>query len=74
MVFSFQTLNADFAEVWLSLRLEGVCGFPLGFLITEEEALRTSIDRARNILRTGTMRGVFDGEKLIGFCVTAPKR
>ena len=39
MTFTVQKLTFDHAAEWQSLRLEGVDSFPLGFLITSEEAL-----------------------------------
>lgn len=73
MAFSFKTLEAQHAESWISLRLEGVRDFPLGFLLTEEEALRMDKTRAENILNGGSLRGVFTQENLVGFCGYRPE-
>ncbi|WP_187429220.1 hypothetical protein ROLI_028850 [Roseobacter fucihabitans] len=72
MAFSFTTLRSEHAAVWRALKLEGVRDFPLGFLHSEAETLATPIDGAKDILNHGAMRGVFDGETLIGFCGYRP--
>jgi ribosomal protein S18 acetylase RimI-like enzyme len=64
----YKTLTAQHAESWQALRLEGARDFPLGFLITEEETAAVSVERCREILDNGTLRGVFDETKLVGFC------
>lgn len=58
----------EHAEVWQSLRLEGVRDFPLGFLVTFDEAAAASLDRCREILGSRSIRGVFEGENVVGFC------
>jgi RimJ/RimL family protein N-acetyltransferase len=65
---SSKILMPEHAEVWQALRLEGVRDFPLGFLVTLEEAASASPDRCREILGSRNIRGVFEGEKLVGFC------
>jgi hypothetical protein len=38
--FTFRELTSDHAIEWQTLKLEGIEDFPLGFLITPEEALK----------------------------------
>jgi hypothetical protein len=57
--FTFRELTSDHAIEWQTLKLEGIEDFPLGFLITPEEALKTTKDRAGTILNFGTTCGVF---------------
>ena len=59
MAFTFRKLTSDHAIEWQTLKLEGVEDFPLGFLITPEEALKTTDERTRTILNHGATRGVF---------------
>ena len=73
MSFSFRRLNSGDAATWQSLRLEGVRNFPLGFLVTEKEALGMNVARAQSVLSAGAMRGVFQDDKLIGFCGYRPE-
>jgi hypothetical protein len=42
LAFTFRKLTSDHAIEWQTLKLEGVEDFPLGFLITPEEALKTT--------------------------------
>ena len=74
MRFRYANLTSEHAEEWQILRLGGVRDFPLGFLITVEEAAATSIERCRQILDFGASRGVFEGERLVGFCGYRPER
>ena len=39
VTFTVKKLTVDHAAEWQSLKFEGVNSFPLGFLITSEEAL-----------------------------------
>jgi len=59
LAFTFRKLTSDHAIEWQTLKLEGVEDFPLGFLITPEEALKTTDERTRTILNHGATRGVF---------------
>ena len=59
MAFTFRKLTSDHAIEWQTLKLEGVEDFPLGFLITPEEALKTTDERTRTILNHGATRCVF---------------
>lgn len=68
MDFRYAALTRENAEEWQSLRLEGVRDFPVGFLLTEEEAARTSVERAADVLASGATRGVFSNDTLAGFC------
>lgn len=68
MDFRYAALTREDADQWQSLRLEGVRDFPVGFLVTEEEAATTSVERAAEILAAGSTRGVFAMETLAGFC------
>jgi RimJ/RimL family protein N-acetyltransferase len=74
MRFRYAKLTADHAEQWQILRLEGARNYPLGFLITVEEAEATPIERCRQILDFGGSRGVFEGEELVGICGFRPYR
>jgi len=65
---SSKILTPEHAEVWQALRLEGVRDFPLGFLVTLDEAAAASPDRCREILGGRSIRGVFEGKNLVGFC------
>jgi ribosomal protein S18 acetylase RimI-like enzyme len=73
LAFTFRKLTSDHAIEWQTLKLEGVEDFPLGFLITPEEALKTTKDRARTHLNFGTTRGVFYHNTLVGFCGYRPE-
>lgn len=66
--FSTEILVPEHAEVWQALWIEGVRNFPLGFLMTLDEAAAASPNRCREILGGRSVRGVFEGEKLVGFC------
>ncbi len=66
--YTYQKLIPDHAELWRILRLKGVRDFPLGFLVTPQEAESADNDRCREILSSGTYRGVFTGQELVGFC------
>ena len=71
--FSYKTLTSDSAPEWKSLRLEGVRDFPLGFLTTYEEVAAADLNRCREILGNGGFRGVYDANKLVGFCGYRPQ-
>ena len=71
--FAYKTVTSDSASDWRNLRLEGARDFPLGFLVTLEEMAAADIDRCSDILSNGTIRGVYDLEKLIGFCGYRPQ-
>ena len=73
MTFTVKKLSVDHAAEWQSLKFECVNSFQLGFLITPEEALETTQDRARYILSSGSTRGIFDHERLVGFCGYRPE-
>lgn len=66
--FAYRTLSSDDASAWRALRIEGARGYPLGFLLTEEETEAQGLKACARILRFGNTRGVFAGGKLIGFC------
>lgn len=68
MDFHYAVLTREHAEQWLSLRLEGVRDFPVGFLVSKAEAATTSLARAGDILAAGSTRGVFHEQTLAGFC------
>ena len=72
--FSYKTLSGEHAEAWHTLRVDGARCFPLAFLRTAEEMAAMTIDQCRKMLAAGQMYGVFDGEKLIGFCGFRPER
>ncbi|WP_321341460.1 GNAT family N-acetyltransferase [uncultured Cohaesibacter sp.] len=71
--FIYETVTPDHASDWRELRLEGVRDFPLGFLLTVEEAAAVDIDQCRDNLKSGTTRGVFSGAKLVGYCGYRPQ-
>lgn len=66
--FHFRTLKKDDAAAWYDLMLEGTRDFPLGFLLTQEEAAARPPDLCQQTLAAGTMRGVFGSGRLVGFC------
>lgn len=72
MAISFAKLDSEHAADWLTLKLEGVRNFPLGFLHSVAETRATSLQSAEEILHLGAMRGVFDGDRLVGFCGYRP--
>ena len=71
--FTYGTVSSDHASDWRDLRLEGVRDFPLGFLVTLEEMAAADMDRCSDILKRGSVRGVFSHGKLIGFCGFRPQ-
>ena len=73
-MFDYRMLQSNDAEAWKDLRLKGVRDFPLGFLITPQEAARTSSENAKQIISVGTLRGVFHDRDLVGFCDYRPQR
>ncbi|WP_227267902.1 GNAT family N-acetyltransferase [Roseobacter weihaiensis] len=72
--FIYRTLTSDHAQAWQQLRIEGARDYPMGFLVTLEETTAISVDRCRAILDGDSFRGVFAGEKLVGFCGYRPER
>jgi len=68
LAFSYTKLTSEHADTWQMLRLEEARDFPMGFLVTEAETIATSVESCREILDFGTLRGVFDDAKLVGFC------
>lgn len=72
--FTYRVLEPEHAKVWQKLWLEGAGDFPMGFLLTVEEINATSPERCREILAQRGIRGVFDDEKLAGFCGYRPQR
>jgi len=73
MAFTFRKLTSDHAIECQTLKLEGLEDFPLGFLITLEEALKTIDKRNRTILNHRATRGVFYHNTLVGFCGYRPE-
>ncbi|SCZ59934.1 Acetyltransferase (GNAT) family protein [Epibacterium ulvae] len=71
--FTYGTVSSDHASDWRDLRLEGARDFPLGFLVTLEEMAAADTDRCGEILKRGSIRGVFNYRKLIGFCGFRPQ-
>jgi len=71
--FTYGTVTPDHASDWRGLRLEGARDFPLGFLVTLEEMVEADINRCADILKRGSVRGVFSLGKLIGFCGFRPQ-
>ncbi|MEP5761333.1 MAG: GNAT family N-acetyltransferase [Litoreibacter sp.] len=72
--FTYKTVTPDHAAAWRDLRIVGVRDFPLGFLITPDEAEQTSLSHCRDILKGGTIRGVYVEEQLVGFCGYRPQK
>lgn len=70
----YSVLTPDHAAAWRALRLEGARAFPLGFLVTAEEAERLTVARCAEILGFGGLRGVHGGDGLLGFCGYRPQR
>lgn len=73
-MFEYRALQPGDAETWRGLRLRGATEFPLGFLITPEEAIATSSEDAQRIILAGSLRGVFQDGNLLGFCGYRPQR
>lgn len=65
--YHYRTLSSASAAAWRALRIEGAREFPLGFLVTVEETEAQGLKACEQILRFGNVRGVFDGEELVGF-------
>ncbi|MEL6889628.1 MAG: GNAT family N-acetyltransferase, partial [Pseudomonadota bacterium] len=74
MDFGYKTLTQDDAEAWRTLRIEGARDFPLGFLVTFEEAQAATVERCADILGFGALRGVFADDTLVGFCGYRPQQ
>ncbi len=72
--FNYRVLMPEHAKAWQELRIEGARDFPLGFLVTVEETNATSHERCCEILGQQGTRGVFDDEKLAGFCGYRPQK
>ena len=72
--FKYRVLNPEHVKAWQKLWIEGARDFPMGFLVTVEETTATSHERCREILGQRGIRGVFDDEKLVGFCGYRPQR
>lgn len=68
MTISCRALAEDDAGPWLDLVREGTRAFPLGFLMSAPEAAAMTPEAARQRLRAGPFRGVFDTGRLVGFC------
>lgn len=73
MDYQYQTLGPEHAERWHNMRLDGARQFPTGFLVTPEEVARVSLDATKKILSNGTVRAVFVGGNLVGFCGFRPQ-
>lgn len=73
-MFNYRRLQHDDVTAWRDLRIEGAREFPLGFLITPEEAMATSLEDAKKFILGGTLRGVFRDDDLAGFCGFRPQR
>lgn len=61
-------LRRDDAAAWRDLHIHGVMHFPLGFLVTPEEARAMTLVEATGRLTNGHYVGAFSGEWLVGFC------
>jgi len=73
MEFEYRELTETDAKAWQALRLEGAQSYPLGFLVTPQEASAITQERAVQIISFGAMRGVFVGNALIGFSGYRPQ-
>lgn len=65
-------LSAD-AEDFKDLRIEGARAFPEAFLLTVEEAEQSDLDELRKAMEGGTLWGLFDAAKMIGFAGLAQR-
>lgn len=68
ITFVCRSLTEDDADAWLALLREGTRAFPLGFLMSATEAAGMTDETVRERMRSGTFQGVFDGDRLVGFC------
>jgi RimJ/RimL family protein N-acetyltransferase len=68
MTFACRSLTEEDADAWLALLREGTRAFPLGFLMSAAEAAEMTREIARERMQSGAFRGVFDGDRLVGFC------
>jgi RimJ/RimL family protein N-acetyltransferase len=66
--YTYKKLTSEHAAPWRILRNEGVASFPMGFLVTPEEAQSADLDRCRDILSSENYRGIFLDHQLVGFC------
>ncbi|APX10798.1 GNAT family N-acetyltransferase [Tateyamaria omphalii] len=73
-MFLYRTLTAADASAWLAMRIEGARVAPDGFLVTLDEVREMDEARAQTALEFGGLRGVFEGETLVGFCGYRPQR
>ncbi|MEP3640236.1 MAG: GNAT family N-acetyltransferase [Paracoccaceae bacterium] len=73
MDYQYQTLGPEHAKRWHNMRLDGARQFPLGFLVTQDEVASVTLETTKKILSNGTVRAVFDGSDLVGFCGFRPQ-
>lgn len=68
VAFEYKVLAPEHAAAWHALRVIGARDFPMGFLRTVAESEAGGVARGAEILAGGTLRGVFVGVELVGFC------
>ncbi|MEP6019707.1 MAG: GNAT family N-acetyltransferase [Paracoccaceae bacterium] len=73
MDYQYQTLGPEHAKRWHNMRLDGARQFPLGFLVTPDEVASVTLETTKKILSNGSVRAVFDGSDLVGFCGFRPQ-
>ncbi len=74
IAFKYTTLTSEHAAAWQALRVIGARDFPMGFLVTVAEVQTGGVSRAAEVLDAGSVRGVFVGNDLVGFCGYRPQR
>jgi len=67
-MFTYRSLIPVDAQKWREIFAIGVRKFPLGFLMTPTEVDDLTMEKCQTILDAGGMRGVFEGDVLVGFC------
>lgn len=66
MAINTRPLTPADAEAFAALRLHGIQTYPNAFLLTEDEARQTPIERVAQFMSHG-LYGAFDGVRLVGF-------
>lgn len=64
--YTARLLTVEDGTAWHALLVEGTRDFPLGFLVSAEEALAMDEGRIAAAMARGTMYGVFDGAEMVG--------
>ncbi len=66
--YTITQLTPDHAAQWQAMRIASIRDFPLGFLVTEDEAAAVPLDQLADRFLLGNDWGIFVGTTLIGFC------